>query len=184
MFLNELLNKIPYFRNKRIAKIKKDLIAIKNNFSEGFFHAEFIARLHNIVNSPLIAFSEDIIHGTLKEIELRTKSSIMALKLFDKKMYTKGELERSNLLTMTQHRGYFNEWYSNEESVIKFIEGLKPYIAAQVWLNENPEIENLEEIDLSEYGEIDAEMYETLLYRFLLEDLVNIISFYLEIQYE
>lgn len=184
MFLDKLLNKIPYFRNRRIAKMKKDLVGIKKNFSEGFFHAEFITRLHNIVNSPLIAFSEDIIYGTLKEIELRTKSSMMALKLFEKKVYAKADLERSGLLTMTQHRGYFNEWYSNEESVNKFIEGLKPYIAAHVWLNENPEIELLEEVDLSEYGDIDTEMYETLLYRLLLEDLVNIISFYLEIQHE
>lgn len=184
MFLDKLLNKIPYFRNKRIAKMKKDLVEIKNNFSEGFFHAEFVRRLHNIVNSPLIAFSEEIIYGTLKEITLRTKSSMMALKLLEKKVYTKGDLERSSLLSMTQHRGYFNEWYSNEESVLGFIGGLKPYIAAHVWLNENPEIELLEEVDLSDFGDIDTEMYDTLLYRLLLEDLVNIISFYLEIQHE
>lgn len=184
MFLNRLLNKIPYFRNKRIARMKKDLVEIRNNFSGGFFNAEFISRIHNIVNSPLIAFSEEIIYGTMKEIDLHTNSSIMALKLLNKKVYSKSDLERSSLLTMTQHRGYFNEWYSNEESVIGFIEGLKPYIAAQVWLNENPEIEILEEVDLSEFGDVDTEMYDTLLYRLLLSDLANIISFYLEIQHE
>lgn len=184
MFLDKLLNKIPFIRNRRIAKMKKDLVEIKENFSGGFFHAEFISRLHNIVNSPLIAFSEEIIYGTIKVIELRTNSSMMALKLLQKKVYSKHDLERSPSLTMTQHVGYFNQWYSNEESVKELIEGLKPYIAAHVWLNENPEIELLEEVDLSEFGDIDPEMYDTLLYRLLLEDLVNIISFYLEIQHE
>lgn len=184
MFLDRLLNKIPYFRNKRIAKIKKDLVGIKDNFAAGFFYEEYVARLHNIVNSPLIAFTEDIIYGTLNKIELRTKSSISAIALLNKKVYRKDDLEKSTLITMAQHTVYFNEWYSNEESLLSFIEQLKPYIKAQVWLSKNPEFELLDEIDLSEFGEVDTEMYDTLLYRLLLEDLVSIISFYLEIQYE
>ncbi|QZA70730.1 hypothetical protein AH04_257 [Erwinia phage AH04] len=184
MFLDKLLNKIPYFRNRRIAKMKRDLVDIKNNFANGFFNDEFLVSLHNIVNSPLIAFTEDIVYGTMKDITLRTKSSVSAYTLLEKKVFKKTELERSPLISMSMNTGYFNEWYSNEASLLNFIAILKPYLAAQIWLNNNPEFELLEDVDLSEYGEIDVEMYDTLLYRLLLEDLVNIISFYLEIQYE
>jgi hypothetical protein len=184
MFLDKLLNKIPYFRNKRIAKIKKDLVAIKEDFANGFFNDEYLISLHNIANSPLIAFTEDIVYGTMKEITVRTKSSVSAYKLLEKKVFKKSDLERSPLISMVQNTGYFTEWYSNEESLMNFITVLKSYLAAQIWLNNNPEFELHEEVDLTEFGDIDAEMFDTLLYRLLLEDLVSIISFYLEIQYE
>lgn len=191
MFLDKLLNKIPFFRNRRIAKEKKeikqmkeDLVNIKNDFAGGFFNEEFIIRLHNIVNSPLISFSEEIVSGTMYELDLRTKSSMMALQLLNKRVYNKSQLERSPLISMSINRGYFSQWYSNEESLVGFISGLKQYLAAQVWLIQNPEFEEPQDMDWSEYGDIDPEMFETLLYRLLLEDLVNIISFYLEIQYE
>lgn len=191
MFLDKLLNKIPFFRNRRIAKekreikqMKDDLVNIKNDFAGGFFNEEFIIRLHNIVNSPLISFSEEIVSGTMYELDLRTKSSMMALQLLNKRVYNKSQLERSPLISMSINRGYFSQWYSNEESLVGFISGLKQYLAAQVWLIQNPEFEEPQDMDWSEYGDIDPEMFETLLYRLLLEDLVNIISFYLEIQYE
>lgn len=191
MFLDKLLNKIPFFRNRRIAREKReikqmkgDLVNIKNDFAGGFFNEEFITRLHNIVNSPLISFSEEIVSGTMHEIDLRTKSSMMALQLLNKRVYNKSQLERSPLISMSINRNYFSQWYSNEETLVEFISGLRQYLAAQVWLIQNPEFEEPQDMDWSEYGDIDPEMFETLLYRLLLEDLVNIISFYLEIQHE
>lgn len=184
MFLNKLLNKIPYFRNRQIAKIKRELAAIKNNFADGFFNEEFVASLHNIVNSPLIAFTDDIVDGSIKEISVRTKSSMSAVRLLEKKVFKKTDLERSPLISMEQQQVYFSEWYSNGESVLTFIRLMIPYIGAQIWLYKNPEFDDLETIDLTEFGDIDVEIYDTLLYRLLLEDLVSIISFYLEIQYE
>jgi hypothetical protein len=184
MFLDKLLNKIPYFRNRRIAKIKKDLVDIRNDFANGFFNDQYLVSLHNIVNSPLIAFTGDIVYGTMKEITLRTKSSVSAQKLLEKKVFNKSDLERSPLIDMIKRTGYFTEWYSNEESLLNFISVLKSYLGAHVWLNNNPEFELLDEVDLTEFGDIDTQMYDTLLYRLLLEDLVSIISFYLEIQYE
>lgn len=191
MFLDKLLNKIPFFRNRRIAKEKReikqmkgDLVNIRNDFAGGFFNEEFIVRLHNIVNSPLISFSEEIVSGTMYEIDLRTKSSMMALQLLNKRVYNKSQLERSPLLSMSLNRNYFSQWYSNEETLVEFIGGLKQYLTVQVWLIQNPEFEEPQDMDWSEYGDIDPEMFETLLYRLLLEDLVNIISFYLEIQHE
>lgn len=191
MFLDKLLNKIPFFRNRRIAREKReikqmkgDLVNIKNDFAGGFFNEEFITRLHNIVNSPLISFSEEIVSGTMYEIDLRTKSSMMALQLLNKRVYNKSQLERSPLISMSINRNYFSQWYSNEETLVEFISGLRQYLAAQVWLIQNPEFEEPQDMDWSEYGDIDPEMFETLLYRLLLEDLVNIISFYLEIQHE
>jgi hypothetical protein len=191
MFLDKLLNKIPYFRRRQAAKaqqavvdMKRDLVAIKERFNEGFFEPSNIRRLHNIVNSPLVSLTEDVIYGTMKEISLRTKSSATAVKLVESKVFKKSDLERSPFISMSRNRVYFNDWYSNKETLTRFIDLLKPYLAVEVWLQDNPEIELLEELDFSEFGDIDIGMYDTLVWRLLLEDLVSIISFYLEIQYE
>lgn len=191
MFLSKLLDKIPYFRHRRLTKervriavIKRGLGVIKERFKEGFFDPVYIRSLHNIVNSPLVSIREEIVYGTMKEISLRTKSSTAAVRLIEGKVFKKSDLERSPHLSMGWSVRYFNEWYSNEESVNRFIDLLKPYLAADVWLQDNPEIEKLDEVDFTEFGDIDIEFYDTLVYRLLLEDLVSIISFYLEIQYE
>jgi len=167
-----------------VAEIKRDLAVIKERFNEGFFEHSHIRRLHNIVNSPLVSLSEDVVYGTMKDISLRTKSSAMAVKLVEAKVFKKSDLERSPFITMSRNRVYFNDWYSNKETLTRFIDLLKPYLAVDVWLQDNPEIELLEELDFTEFGDIDIGMYDTLVWRLLLEDLVSIISFYLEIQYE
>ncbi|KAB3419104.1 hypothetical protein F9Z84_06245 [Escherichia coli] len=184
MFLEKILNKIPFIRKRRVAKIKKELAEIKNDFAGGFFNEKYIASLHNIVNSPLIAFSDDIVKGTLNEITTYTKSSISGVRLFEKGSLKKSELERSPLLSTARQTGYFSDWYSNEQSVIDFISMLMPYLQLQTWLYQEPGFEEQEKIDKVIVGVIDLEMYDSLLYRYLLEDLVSIISFYIETQYE
>lgn len=184
MFLEKLLNKIPFIRKRRVAKIKKDLVEIKNDFAAGFFNEKYISSLHNIVNSPLIAFSDDIVNGTLKRITTYTKTSVKAVKALEKPVYKKSELERSLLLSSNRQTGYFSDWYSNEESVLNLIGMLKPYLQVQAWLFHNPSFDQQEQIDEAIGDTIDLDLYDTLLYRYLLEDLVSIISFYIETQYE
>lgn len=184
MFLDNLLNKIPFFRNRRIAKIKKELEVIREDFVNGFFSDQYIISLHNIVNSSLIAFSDDLVSDSIKQIKTYTKTSVMAVKTLEKKPFSKSELEHSPLLYSSKQSGYFSDWYSNEESVELFVESLKSYLKVQVWLLEQPDYEHQEKIDEAISGVIDLEMYDSLLYRYLLEDLVSIISFYVETQYE
>lgn len=184
MFFNALLNKIPFIRNRRIKKIKKDLIQIKEYFRAGYFNDQYVAVLHSIVNNPLVTFSEGFDNKFIGTLELRTKTSERALKLFNNKIYTRVSLEKSSNINMEMKTIYFSEWYSNEDSVNNFIESIKPYIALQAVLSKNPNYESQERIDQLTYGNLDMEFFDTLLYRLLLEDIVNIVSFYLEIQYE
>ncbi|QYN80115.1 hypothetical protein PQD71_gp211 [Kosakonia phage Kc263] len=184
MFLEKLLNKIPFFRKRRVAKIKKELVEIRNDFAGGFFNDKYITSLHNIVNSSLIAFSDDIVKGTINEITTYTKSSMSAVKLLEKGLLKKSELERSPLLSTARQTGYFSDWYSNEQSVLELISILKPYLQLQVWLIQEPDFRQQEMIDDAITGLINLEIYDSLLYRYLLEDLVSIISFYIETQYE
>lgn len=184
MFLQKLLNKIPFIRKRRVAKIKRDLVEIKNDFAAGFFNEKFISSLHNIVNSPLIAFSDEIVTGTTKQITTYTKTSVMAVRALEKPLLKKSELERSVFLSGTRQTGYFSDWYSNEESVLNLIEMLKPYLQLQAWLFKEPSFKQQELIDEAITDVINLDLYESLLYRYLLEDLVSVISFYIETQYE
>lgn len=184
MFLEKLLNKIPFFRKRRVAKIKKDLVDIKNDFAAGFFNEKFISSLHNIVNSPLITFSDAIVADTTNQITTYTKTSVTAVRALQKPLLRKSELERSTLLSGVRQTGYFSDWYSNEESVLNLIEMLKPYLQLQAWLFKEPSYQQQELIDEAISDVINLDLYDSLLYRYLLEDLVSVISFYIETQYE
>lgn len=184
MFLEKLLNKIPFIRNRRLAKIKKDLAEIKNDFDNGFFNEKYIISLHSIVNNPLVTFSGAVVERSLNDITTYTKTSMSALRLLEGKIYKKTNLDRSDLVSMSKSTKFFSEWYSNEGSILGIIDILNRYMQVQVWLASNPEFDAQEKIDELVSEHIDMELYDSLLYRVLLEDLVAIISFYLEIRYE
>lgn len=184
MFFEKLLNKIPYFRNRRIAKMKRDLVEIGKDFADTHFNDKYVVNLHNIVNSPLISFSDDIVSRSIGKLTTYTKTSVSAVKLLESKTYKQTSIERSNLMSTNKSTIYFSEWYSNEESVLELVELLRPYLQVQAWMHSNPGYESQEQIDAAVSDLIDAELFDSLLYRYLLEDLVSIISFYLENQYE
>lgn len=184
MFFQKLLNKIPFFRNRQIEKIKRDLAEIQADFDEGFFNDRYIVSLHNILNSPLIDFSDHLVNKSLDEFTAYTKSSVSALKLIEKPELRKTRLEKSNIISLTQETDYFSNWYSNEESVREFISRMSSYIVAQVWLMKvNPDYETQEKIDHL-ITELDNEVFDSLIYRLLLVDLLAVISFYIERKYE
>ncbi|AEV89709.1 hypothetical protein OBP_272 [Pseudomonas phage OBP] len=184
MFFQKLLNKIPFFRNRQIKKIKEDLVEIQRDFGEGFFNDRYIISLHNILNNSLMDFSDDLVSGSLNKFSSYTKSSMSALKLIDKPELKKTRLEKSNIVSLTKETDYFSAWYSNEESVREFIDKMSHYIVAQVWLaTPNPDYEAQEKID-HYISELNNEVFDSLIYRLLLEDLVSIVSFYIESKYE
>lgn len=181
MFLTKLLNKIPYFRNRKIKKIKKELVEIKKDFEEGFFNQKYIISLHNILNTGLIKFSGENVENSVDTLTLHSKSSVSVLKLLENKVVKKSVLERSPLISMAGQHGYFTEWYSHEESVIELVNILERYIEADIWQNKELDIETAEAVG-KQFEDIDPDILESLLYRLLLEDLVSILTFYLERQ--
>lgn len=183
MFLDKLLNKIPFFRNRRIKKMKGDLEEIKNDFTEGHFNEQYISSLHNIVNSPLMDFSEDLVTSSLGTITMYSKTSLGASKLAKKPVVSKPSLSRNTSISLSRVTGHFSDWYSNEGSVIEFVTLMKLYLQADVWQNEKAGYLNQEKVN-ELLNSTDPEVLDSLLYRLLLEDLVSIITFYLESKYD
>lgn len=185
MFFERLLNKIPFFRNRRIKKIKKDLAEIKMDFDDGFFNDKYINSLHNILNSSLIEFSEDLIEGTLNDIRTYTKSSLSAVKLIEKGVVKKSTLERDPTISMVETSRYFSDWYSNEDSVMEFVSLMREYVHVQVQQQAIPDgglaaVLHVEKLTDS----LNPDILDSLLYRLLLLDLVSVITFYLERKYD
>lgn len=183
MFFDKLLNKIPFFRNRRIKKIKEDLVEIKHDFTEGHFNEQYISGLHNILNSPLIDFSDDLVSSSLNDITTYTKSSMGASKLAEKPIISKATLGLSPLLSLNRSTGYFSEWYSNEDSLLEFINVMKLYLQAHTWQIASPDYQNQEKVS-ELINSMNPEFLDSLLYRLLLEDLVSIITFYVESKYD
>ncbi len=183
MFFDKLLNKIPFFRKRKVNKIRKELVEIRNDFADGFFNDKYIISLHNILNSALVSFSGDLVNDSLNRITTYTKTSMNALKLIEKGDFKKSVLERSKLLNMKAEEGYFSEWYSHEESVIELISVMERVLQINVCQIKNLDVHGHELI--GQYvSEKDLELIESLLYRLLLEDVVNLTIFYLESKYD
>lgn len=193
MFFTKLLNKIPFFRNRKIKKLKRDLAEIKVDFADGFFNDKYIISLHNILESSQIDFSDDLVATSMDHITLYTKSSVSAVKLLERaesddnstigSPLKKTSLERSSLLSLSAEEDYFTNWYSNQESVEVLIEMMKPYLQVQAWASKQPEMRYQDKIN--EYvNSLNPEILDSLLYRLLLEDLVTILIFYLEKNYD
>lgn len=183
MFFQKLLNKIPFFRNRQIKKIKANLVEIKHDFTEGHFNERYISGLHNILNSPLIDFSDDLVSSSLNDITMYSKTSSAALKLAQKPIISKATLGLSPLLGMTRTTGYFSEWYSNESSLLEFVDVMKLYVQTHVWQMSDLDV-NTEPKVAALFNSLDPDFLDSLLYRLLLEDIVSIITFYLESKYD
>lgn len=183
MFLDKLMNKIPFFRKRRINKIRKELDAIEKDFADGFFNDKYIISLHNILNTGLIKFSDTFVGDSLNKISTYSKTSQSALKLIEKGVYKKSVIERSPLISMVKETVYFTDWYSNEDSVTELLQVLLR--ASMINIAQNSELGIDSHLAVSDYvSEKDNVFIESLLYRLLLEDLVTITKFYLESQHE
>lgn len=183
MFFDKLINKIPFFRNRRIKKIKEDLVEIKRDFSDGFFNEQYISSLHNILNSPLMDFSDALVENAVNHIELYTKSSVSASKLAIKPIINKSNLMKSTLISLEKKTCYFTKWYSNEQSILEFVDLMKQCVQASVWQSGDRDLHSHIQID-ELINRLDQDFLDSLLYRLLLEDLVSIITFYLESKYD
>lgn len=183
MFFDKLLNKIPFFRNRRIKKIKEQLTVIRNDFKEGHFNDVYISSLHNILNSSLVSFSDDLVRTSLGSVEMFSKSSTGAAKLVNDPIISRPTLEKSNLIGMELKKKYVSEWYSNEDSLVDFVNVMKLYLLVHTKLMNNLDIQTHNEI--STVGAItEPDFLDSLLYRLLLSDLVNITTFYVESKYD
>lgn len=189
MFLDKLLNKIPFIRKRRIAKLQKELSKINSGLINGVFLDKCIISLHNIVNNPLVTFSDDFVSKSISKIELYTKSSVSALRLLMEGQKTKSQLDNSKLIYVNKKNVFFSNWYSNEDSVSDFVNLLNLYLETQVRIiksgsNGESGFDFQEKTDEVITDHLDIELYDSLLYRLLLEDLVSIVSFYLENKYD
>lgn len=164
-------------------KIRASLEEIKKDFREGFYNQVYVLTLHNILNSGYIKLDDEIVVNSIGKVELYTKSTTSALKLLEKEIYKKSSMERSNLLTMNLNEKYFTEWYSNEESVLSFIKIIGKYIEGELWENTPVEIDLVDAVE-ERFQDINLEILDSLLYRYLLWDLVSILTFYVERQHE
>lgn len=183
MFLDKLLNKIPFFRNRRIKKIKEQLVAIKNDFKEGHFNDVYISSLHNILNNPLVSFSEELIRLSLGSVEMYSKSSSGASKLVSKPIISRPTLEKSTIISLEAKNKYVSEWYSNEQTLLEFVETMKLYLLIQCKMFHQVDTKTHEELNQLGTG-TDPDFLDSVLYRLLLSDLVNITTFYVESKYD
>lgn len=183
MFFSKLLNKIPFFRKRNIKKIQNELAEIKSDFVDGFFNDKYIISLHNILNTGLIEFSEGLVHDTLNKITLYSKTSQSAVAFLAKGDFKKSSLERSKLVNINGETDYFSNWYSNEESVNDLISVMRRVLQIQVCQINDLDVNDHEFIS-EHVSEKDLEFIESLLYRLLLVDTVNLSIFYLERKYD
>lgn len=183
MFLDKLLNKIPFFRNRRIKKLKEQLAAIEIDFKEGHYNDVYINTLHNILNNPLVSFSEDLIRLSLGSVEMFSKSSAGAAKLVNKPIISRPTLEKSTIISLEAKHKYVSEWYSNEQSLLEFIETMKLYLLLHSKVLQQVDVRTHEE--LNQIGvNTNPDFLDSVLYRLLLTDLVNITTFYVESKYD
>lgn len=189
MFKNWLM-KFSFFRKREFQKVKDQLNAVKENFENGHFNDIFIAVLHKILKSPVVRFDEDLVLGDVRHLTTYSNTSMKLLTAFNEKEILKSNLERSKLLGMIPHTRYFQDWYSNQESIEEFIEEMKLWMS--LFLYRNNDETHGESIYQVPYAFLDSNpdlriclsereesFMESLTSRLLMLDLVSILEFYL-----
>lgn len=183
MFLDKLLNKIPFFRKRRIKKMKEQLTAIRNDFKEGHYNDVYISSLHNILNSSLVSFSDDLVRTSLGSVEVYSKSSMGAFKLVKDPIISRPTLEKSNLIGFELKKKFVTEWYSNESSLVDFINIMKLCLLMQTKMLSDVDVNTHDEMSVIAAA-VGPDFLDSLLYRLLLSDLANITTFYIESKYD
>ncbi|EBY9763895.1 hypothetical protein D5W64_12350 [Salmonella enterica subsp. enterica serovar Saintpaul] len=183
MFFDKLLNKIPFFRKRRVKKMKEQLTAIRKDFKEGHYNDVYISSLHNILNSPLVSFSDDLVRTSLGSVEVYSKSSMGAFKLVNDPIISRPTLERSNLIGLELKKKFVTEWYSNESSLTDFVNIMKLYLLMHTKMFANVDVKTHNEMSVIAAA-VEPDFLDSLLYRLLLSDLANITTFYIESKYD
>lgn len=184
--LKKFLMLFSFFRKREILKLKKQLDLIKDDFTGGYFNNKYIVALHNILKSPVVSFKDDLGYGSLKLIQVHSKSSSVALKKLKRLDSTIDTTSPDPSIVSKQITKYFTLWYSSEESVTEFFQYIQHFLQIQIAIEDeniptgfdgNP----LVRVVVDEKEEL---FLESLLYRLLLVDATFILDFYLESAYE
>lgn len=185
MFFMKWLNKIPYFRNRRITKTRESLSLVRTNFDEGLYSDDAVVRLHNILKSPVTSYEDDLVNGTVKRISLCTNSSMKALSILEKREVKKSNLEKSTLLKLDPEERYFSYWYSNQASVETFISTMLELTGLYTLSIASPSPVGVNGTEVQpQLDERTISFLESLTFRLLMLDTVSILEFYLESKYD
>ncbi|WNV45958.1 hypothetical protein [Aeromonas phage AerS_266] len=184
--LKKFLMLFSFFRKREILKLRKQLDLIKDDFTGGYFNNKYIVALHNILKSSVISFKDDLVYGSLKHIQVHSKSSSEALKRFKKLNDTIETVSPNPSVNSKQITKYFSLWYSSESSVIEFFEYIQYFLNIQVNMEDENIVTGFDGNPLIRVviDEKEEQFLESLLYRLLLVDATFILDFYLESAYE
>lgn len=144
---------------------------------QGSFNPEDISTLHNIVKSPVVRFNEDHVLGADDSIKFYTNTSMCALGALQKKDEPGLMFGKNVDMTTNPIERPFARWYSNRASVELFVGELGAIVERQSLLG-NRIVDNSGELlyPLT----VDEELFfESLIYRLLKLDMMEIIMFYL-----
>lgn len=184
--LKKFLMLFSFFRKREIRKLRKQLDLIKDDFTGGYFNNKYIVALHNILKSPVISFKDDLGYGSLKLIQVHSKSSSEALKRLKRLESTIDTISPNPSIVSKQVTKYFSLWYSSESSVIEFFEHIQYFLGIQVTIENKDIVTGFDGNPLVRVviDEKEEQFLESLLYRLLLVDATFILDFYLESAYE
>lgn len=188
--IKKWLMNFSFFRNREISKIKNQLEEIKEDFDKGNFSDIFMVALHKILESPVLRFNEELVEGTFEHITTYSNSSAKAVMTFEKLLSRKTGLEKSKLININPIERYYQDWYSNEDSVWSFVAEAQTFLDFYLYRNTDPTygsapfkiptphwvVEDGERLVISE--EIE-DFLDGLTFRLLLLDVIAVMEIYL-----
>lgn len=184
------LMKFSFFRNREISKIKKELEQIREDFDKGNFSDIFMVALHKILKSPVLSFNEELVEGVFSHITTYSNSSAKGVGVFERLSYKKTDLEKSKLININPIKRYYQDWYSNEDSVWSFVAEAQTFLDFYLYRNTDPNygsaplkipsphwvVDDGERLVITE--EIE-DFLDGLTFRLLLLDVIAVIEIYL-----
>lgn len=145
---------------------------------QGAFNPEDITVLHNIVKSPVIAFKEELVLGVRDDISFYTNTSVRALGALEKIDDIALNFGKHPDMKVTREERAFSRWYSNKESVSLFVNTLGSLIEQQCLCRlQTTGVNGILENPMTEEQEA---LFDSLCYRLLKFDLMEILYFYLD----
>lgn len=187
----KLLMKFSFFRKREVRRVLDILEGVKDNFESGHFNGVFIMALHKILKSPVLRFDEYLVTHEVRHLTTYTNTSMKAVEGFKQKESKKSNLERSKLININPVKRYFQDWYSNQESIEEFISEMEMWLSLYLYRNDDPAGGTSNYIAPYQYLDFAGEearlvlslkeedFMESLTSRLLMLDLVYILEFYL-----
>lgn len=174
----KFLMRFRFTRNwlrERVKRSLGDLITKVGH--QGSFTPEDITTLHNIVKSPVVQFKEETVLGVSDDIKFFTNTSMSALSALEKKDEIGLNFGKNGDITTSAIARPFTKWYSNQISVELFVSTLAPYIERQT-LIEQRQVDKAGNL-LFPLTIDEEQFFESLIYRLLKLDMMEIVMFYL-----